>query len=93
MLAPLALLLLDEGAPITGAIWLFKALGVLVLFGLSFFFLLYKHRTSERKPLGVMLAVLLAYIGLRQWPTHFSYESTKVADYVLVFVLCIGVVQ
>jgi cyanate permease len=65
---PYALLLLDEGSAITLAVGLLKAVPVVVLYGASFYFLLHNRRMSEQKPLGLLLALVLAGIGLYMWP-------------------------
>jgi hypothetical protein len=85
---PYAILLLDEGSPITGAIFLLKAIPVVLMYGAAFYFLLHNRRTSESKPVGVMLAIALAAIGIRIWPedrlyVEYSYSALFAA--VLLF--------
>jgi hypothetical protein len=72
---PYAILLLDEGSPITGAIFLLKAIPVVLMYGAAFYFLLHNRRMSESKPVGVMLALVLAGIGIRIWPEDRLYEE------------------
>jgi hypothetical protein len=82
-------LLLDEGSPITETIKFVKFLLVVFLYALSFFFLFYNRRTSELKPIGVGLALLLAYVGFRSWPNTYSWEGHTAWDYLVVFFLCL----
>ena len=81
-------LLLDEGSPITETIKFVKFLLVVVLYALSLFFLFYNRRTSELKPIGVGLALMLAYIGFRTWPSTYSWEGHTAWNYFVVVFLC-----
>lgn len=83
---PYALLLLDEGSAITLAVGLLKAVPVVVLYGASFYFLLHNRRTSEQKPLGLLLALVLAAIGLYRWPERMLYEEYS---YSTLFMACL----
>lgn len=82
------ILLLSEDY-FSGLIGLFKVAVVACLYALAFFFLFHNRRTSELKPIGVGLALLLAYIGFRTWPDTYSWEGHTSADYLLVLLLCI----
>lgn len=83
---PYALLLLDEGSAITLAVFLLKAIQVVLLYGAAFYFLLHNRRRSERKPLGVMMAVLLAAMGVHIWPERALYEEYS---YSSLFAACL----
>ena len=82
------LLLLDDDI-LRFAAFLFKAIPTAILYGLALYFLLNKWRTSESKPIGVMLACFVAYIGFRCWPEPDIYGAPSASDYFLVFFLCI----
>ncbi len=85
-------LLLDEGSPITGTIALFKILVIAVVYVAALYFLLHNWRTSEQKPIGVVLSCLLVFVGVRTWPKDYSWESHTSSDYVLLFFLCTPIV-
>ncbi|UOQ77796.1 hypothetical protein MUN84_03800 [Hymenobacter sp. 5516J-16] len=68
---------------------LFKALVIATLYGLALFFLFYKARTSELKPIGVGLGFLLAFIGIRSLSKEYSWEQYTFGDYFLLLFLCL----
>ncbi|UOQ69030.1 hypothetical protein [Hymenobacter volaticus] len=71
----LALLLLDEGSAITNTVFLLKAIPVVFLYVVALLLILPQGRFAEWRPLGFLCSCVLATIGIRIWPTHYSYQQ------------------
>ncbi|GAA4386854.1 hypothetical protein [Hymenobacter koreensis] len=87
-----AMLLLDEGSSITATIGLFKLLFIVILYATSLYFLLHNWRKSELKPIGLIIAFILAFIGYRSWPVPDMNRTDNTDQYLTVFFLCVPLV-
>jgi hypothetical protein len=79
-----ALLLLDEGSPITGTIWLFKAVVTIILFVGALRLTWKSRRTSGVNPFGLAIAGLLAAFGVGNWPEQDAYGVYSNESYFVV---------